>query len=306
MQIYCKKLSSAAPGVGAEEEQERENLESAEEHIERKDNLREIAVNAEILCGADKLKAWADVVEAGRDGGEIGTDGKAVHRDDGEAEHEDDAVNGKIGVDVVADLFADGAAVHINGLHAARVERLADGAANALHQEQNTGDLETAARAACAGADEHERKQDCFGKRRPLLEIDRAVARCGHDADDLKRRVVHGLIDRIVHAADIDGDENDGACGDAEIQAKLLVFEHRFELAEQEHVIKAEVHAEEEHEHGDDGLQEVAVPAHAAVFNGKAAGAGRAERDAEAVEHGHAAEQKTHNAQRGKQNVDSV
>ena len=42
------------------------------------------------------------------------------------------------------------------------------------------------------------------------------------------------------------------------------------------------------------------------VFNGKAAGAGRAERDAEAVEHGHAAEQKTHNAQRGKQNVDSV
>lgn len=65
MQIYCKKLSSAAPGVGAEEEQERENLESAEEHIERKDNLREIAVNAEILCGADKLKAGADVVEAG-------------------------------------------------------------------------------------------------------------------------------------------------------------------------------------------------------------------------------------------------
>lgn len=59
------------------------------------------------------------------------------------------------GVDVVADLFADGAAVHINGLHAARVERLADGAANALHQEQNTGDLETAARVACAGADEH-------------------------------------------------------------------------------------------------------------------------------------------------------
>ncbi len=93
------------------------------------------------------------------------------------------------------------------------------------------GDLETAARAACAGTDEHERKQDCFGKRRPLLEIDRAVARCGHDADDLKRRVVHGLVDRIVHAADIDGDENDGACGDAEIQAKLLVFEHRFELA---------------------------------------------------------------------------
>lgn len=91
-----------------------------------------------------------------------------------------------------------------------------------------------------------------------------------------------------------------------EIQAKLLVFEHRFELAEQEHVIKAEVHAEEEHEHGDDGLQEVAVPAHAAVFNGKAAGAGRAERDAEAVEHGHAAEQKTPNAQRGKQNVNSV
>ena len=106
MQIYCKKLSSAAPGVGAEEEQERENLEPAEEHIERKDNLREIAVNAEILCGADKLKAGADVVEAGRDGGEIGTDGKAVHRDDGEAEHEDDAVNGEIGVDVVADLFA--------------------------------------------------------------------------------------------------------------------------------------------------------------------------------------------------------
>ena len=126
-------------------------------------------------------------------------------------QHEDDAVNGEIGVDVVADLFADGAAVHINGLHAARVERLADGAANALHQEQNTGDLETAARAACAGTDEHERKQDCFGKRRPLLEIDRAVARCGHDADDLKRRVVHGLVDRIVHAADIDGDENDGA-----------------------------------------------------------------------------------------------
>ena len=74
MQIYCKKLSSGAPGVGAEEEQERENLESAEEHIERKDNLREIAVNAEILCGADKLKAGADVVEAGRDGGEIGTE----------------------------------------------------------------------------------------------------------------------------------------------------------------------------------------------------------------------------------------
>ena len=83
-------------------------------------------------------------------------------------------------------------------------------------RSKTRGDLETAARAACAGADEHERKQDCFWKTPPLLEIDRAVARCGHDADDLKRRVVHGLADRIVHAADIDGDENDGACGDTE------------------------------------------------------------------------------------------
>lgn len=108
MQIYCKKLSSAAPGIGAEEKQEREDLESAEEHVEREDDLREITVNAVIFRCADELEARADVIEAGGDGGEIGTDGKAVHRDDGEAEHEDDAVNGKIGVDVVADLFADG------------------------------------------------------------------------------------------------------------------------------------------------------------------------------------------------------
>ena len=134
-----QKLSSAAPGVGAEEEQEWGKISSLPRSISSERIIFEIAVNAEILCGADKLKAGADVVEAGRDGGEIGTDGKAVHRDDGEAEHEDDAVNGEIGVDVVADLFADGAAVHINGLHAARVERLADGAPNALHQEQNTG-----------------------------------------------------------------------------------------------------------------------------------------------------------------------
>ena len=107
-------------------------------------------------------------------------------------EHEDDAVNGEIGVDVVADLFADGAAVHINGLHAARVERLADGAANALHQEQNAGDLETAARAACAGADEHERKQDCFGKRRPLLER-RAFVRGACGREEQRFRMVRRL-----------------------------------------------------------------------------------------------------------------
>ena len=73
-----------------------------EEHIERKDNLREIAVNAEILCGADKLKAGADVLKQDATAEKLVPMEKR-HRDDGEAEHEDDAVNGEIGVDVVAD-----------------------------------------------------------------------------------------------------------------------------------------------------------------------------------------------------------
>ena len=89
-------------------------------------------------------------------------------------------------------------------------------------------------------------------------------------------------------------------------QPQLLVLENALELAQQQQVIQAEIHAEQEHENGHDVLQVRAVVGHAAVADGKAAGAGGAERDAEAVEQRHAAEQQKADAQHGQQHVQAV
>ena len=84
-------------------------------------SFENVAVVAVVPGRADQLEAGADVVEAGGHRRKVRADRIAVDRDNDEAQQQNHAVNGQIGVDVVQDGRIDDAAVHPDALHAARV-----------------------------------------------------------------------------------------------------------------------------------------------------------------------------------------
>ncbi len=75
----------AFPRLIIEQHKNRDNLKSADEHVEHKHDFLEDAVGGEVACRADFADAGAYVVEAGDDGGEVGGDAACarIRREDG-------------------------------------------------------------------------------------------------------------------------------------------------------------------------------------------------------------------------------
>ena len=119
--------------------------------------------------------------------------------------------------------------------------------------------------------------------------------------------MVEALAQRTEAAAHVEGDQRGKYGNHAEVHANLLDFEQLLEFTGQKQKIRVEIDAEKDHKDRDDILQVGAVVVRDGIIPvAEAAGACRAERNADGVEHRHAAEQQQNDLQNGQSKVNRV
>ena len=132
------KQSILLPGASGEQNQNREDFQSASQHIEDQDQLTECAVASKITGRTYRFHAGANVVETGQDSGEVGADREIVQRDQDETQYDDDCVGSKVGVGVIQNGFINGAAIGADDHDLPGLEDLTDISSQTLQQQQKT------------------------------------------------------------------------------------------------------------------------------------------------------------------------
>ena len=198
-------------------------------------------------------------------------------------------------------------AVNLDNTDRLWMQILADLLPHALPQNDDAGDLQTAARRAGAGADKHQEHQNSLGKRRPYVKIDRTVARCRNDGSYLEKRVMERLKRRREIAADINRNEHRRYRDDDQIPAHLFHLERLLlVLAKVQIIIGVEVDAEQDHENCQDCLLQHCVVGCTGITHAEAAGAGRAESHTERIEQRHLCDQKQNNLHQRHAEIDQI
>ena len=175
-----------------------------------------------------------------------------------------------------------------------------------LHDDADAADLDAAAGGTRAGPDEHERNQNRLGKGRPEVEVRRRIAGGRNDGAYLEGCLGQGHAETAVEVVGVDADDGNRSPDDSEVGPDLLALEGFFHVARKEEVVGVEVDPEEDHENRDDPLLEDRVVGAAGISNGKAAGAGRSEGDAEVVENRHFPDGQNDEFRHGHEDIDEV
>ena len=261
----------------------------------------------EVAHGAHHVHAGAHVVQAGEHPGDGGLQGLLVQCHHQHGEDGGDAVEHHVAVGVVDDALVHQLAVHVDLGHLPGPDDPLQAPPAGLEQQQHPGRLDAPAGGPGAGPHDHQRHQDHLGEGGPQVEVRGGKARGGHNGGHLEGRVVQRLAQvPVILGGDVPGDEGGGPGHDPQVEPKLLVVQHLAELPQEHQVVDAEIHPEQRHEYGAHRLQVSAVPCHAVVLDGKAAGARRAEGDGQRVEQGHATQQQQGDLDEGHGDIDGI
>lgn len=256
-----------------EQQQQREQLQPAGQHIKHQGVFGENGKSTEILCWADPFQAGTDVVEGGGNGGEVGHHVAPFQRDQKDRGGEDDHVGDKKDVDGAQHFVVDWFAVQLDFFHAVRMKvgpHLLD---NALDHDDTARYLDAATGAACAGADEHEQNQYSPAGGGPEVKVGGGKTGGCDDGGNLKSCMGQGFKGGGVAIQNLEEDKSGRTENDDKVPANFLHGKGLFEFAEQDQVVGVEVDAKQRHENGVDPLLIGGIAHHAVVFDGKAAGA---------------------------------
>ena len=181
-------------------------------------------------------------------------------------------------------------AVHADGGHHLRVQRLLEFLAQGLAQNEEAAHLDAAAGAACAGTNEHEHHQNFFGESGPQVKITAGKTGSGDDGTHLKGCLTHRFAKAVIKAVDIGRDNANCHQNNGEVAAHFLA-DGAVEFAQQQQEVGIEVDAEQDHENGHDPLDVGRKAGKAVILEAEAAGARRAESRKHGIEDRHPANQ---------------
>ena len=290
MRSGCGRRSLPAPRERHEQQQQREDLQAAEQHADHEHDLAQRREDGKASGRPDKGEPRPDVGQARECGGEIRREVQPVERHDQPGDEQDDDVEREVRQGVVDGLPVDRLAVEADVFHAARAQHLLDLDRAGFEQQHHARELQTAGGAAGAAADKHQQHEQELGVFRPEIEVRGGKAGRRDDRCDLEERIAQRMADAAVEIADVKCDRDDGKGDHTEEPAQLLVAQRGADVAEQDEVIQAEVDAEEYHEHAHDDVDIGAVVvADAQRARGQAAGAGGGERVQQRIVKAHAA-----------------
>ena len=263
--------------------------------------------SAEVGCRTDLIQSRSDVVDAGNDRSEIRHHILAVQADNERRNRDHDQIRHEKGVDRAHDLMLDALTVHFVHAHQTRMNQRHHFLLHTLEQQQDARAFHAAAGRTGTRADEHQQHDQQLAERRPLVEIHGRKAGGRDDGRNLKQGMMEALAQRTEVAAYVESNQRGEHGDNAEVHADLLDFEHLLEFAGQNQEISVEIDTEQDHKHRNDILQIRAVVVRDGVIPvAEAAGAGRAERNADGIEHRHATDQQQNDLQNGQSEVNRI
>ena len=149
--------SISAPESRTCKDNERVYLQPAEQHHDRENDLGECREYCEVARRADDGEAGADIRHGRERGGEVHGEVVAVYGDQKSCHDDYEDIQEEEAVDRLCRRSVHALAVHLHAAHLARVQHLNDVRPGSLYKQHDAAELEAAAGAARAAADEHER-----------------------------------------------------------------------------------------------------------------------------------------------------
>ena len=169
-------LLFSAPDRGHQEDKQRHDLKTAEQHDGAHRELADAGEEAEVACRSHCAKARAHVADGRERGGERRGKVDVVKRQNQRAEQHDRDIgeeedrNGRDG------LLRHAMSVERDGAHLARVHHAPQISPQRLAQKHDARGLDAARRRARAAAEKHHQHEDTAAELRPEVKILRAVA----------------------------------------------------------------------------------------------------------------------------------
>ena len=162
---------SSSPCLGGEHYYYREQLESAHKHKQAQKQLDGGGEKGEVAHRAYKSQTGTYVAQAGNGGGEAGGKIKPVQTHQKSRSKQDNHVQGEKCVGGAYGVLVQRGAVETYYLYLIGTDKLVDTAADAFEQDDDSGDLDSAAGASRAGAYKHQQHQHKLGCGGPQGEV---------------------------------------------------------------------------------------------------------------------------------------
>ena len=233
-----------APDRRVEQNEQREQLQSARKHVEHQHVFGNRAEEVEVCRRAYQRKTRTDVVDGCGNRREIGDQimpfkGKGEYRS-----RKDNNKRHDVHVGRADNFMLDRLAVHLDLGDDFRMDIRAQLFDNGFARDEKTRNLDAAAGTACAGTAEHQHDKNCLTCLWPQVEIRRGEAGGRDNRTDLKGRLCQCVKDAGAHAADVARDKRNRSENDDEIGAHFFHAKCLAELVEQNKIIRIEIDAE--------------------------------------------------------------
>ena len=203
--------------------------------------------------------------------------------------------------------MVDGLAVHLHLTDISRVDEKQELLLCFLREQEQSRDLEAAARTACHRSEEGQKHYYRLREHRPVVDVSYAEARRRYDRRGVEERLVERIVGGRIERHDIDADYDRRQNDEAEVEPQLLHLCRLQELTRYYQDIHGEIHAEQHHEYRDNRLEIVGVVGgDVRVSHAEAACAGGREAGVYRVKELHAAAEQEDHLQHRQSEVDAV
>ena len=189
----CGRRSLPAPSERHEQQQQREDLQTAEQHADHEHDLAQRREDGKASGRPDKGEPRPDVGQARERGSEIRCEVQPVERHDQPRDEQDDDVEREERHGVVDRLPVDRLAVEPDLFNAAGAQHFLDLDRAGLEQQHHARELQTAGGAAGAAADKHQQHEQELGVFRPEIEVRGGKAGRRDDRCDLEERIAQRM-----------------------------------------------------------------------------------------------------------------
>ncbi len=196
--------------------------------------------------------------------------------------------------------------VHVDPLHALRVDIGAEFSPHRFNKHNKAGYLNAAARAARASADKHQHHQNRPGRLRPQIKIHRGKTRGRDDRRHLKRHMTQTSEKSHGRVISVDQYDTCGGQNHQKVSPHFLHAKSCLPFFKQKKKIHIEIHAKQKHKNRRYPLNVRGIPGHTVILNAKAPRTRRTESRSHRIKYRHAAQKQQHDLHHGQKQIDLI
>ena len=289
--------------MNGKQDQNRENLQPARNHVKDQDAGGKCAVAAVVHGRTDLFQSGSDIVQGRGDRRKVRLQVKIIDRDQQNADRHHQEIRHDKHIDAAQHRVFQRLSVILDLPDIVRVDRVVQLLDDRLNRNLDPGYLDAAARGPGAGTAEHQQDQHPLAEVGPQLEVRRRISGCRDDRGNLERSVLQRQEPARIQMTDGCRDQGDGYTDDREIGHHLRHLRHILDMSGDDQVIHGEIRSEQDHEDRNHDLLRNRIARQPGVQNREASRAGRTKGQAEAVKQRHSQNKQKHRFNRGQADI---